>query len=89
VNAPASSVAATEKPFERPRLLIAAIPAGIESCLNPAVLEKTSTAARGLGFASGSLEQAIRPAAAKPSRIAEAVARMRLAEIRMARLSRP
>ena len=71
-----------------PRLLIAAIPAGIESWLNPAVLEKTSTWALGLGFAAGSVEQAISPAAARPSRSAEAATIVRLAEIRKARLWR-
>jgi hypothetical protein len=88
VKALASSVAATEKPFARPRLLIAATPAGIESCLNPAVLEKTSTWALGLGFATGSVEQAISPAAARTSRSAEEAAIVRLAEIRMARFWR-
>jgi hypothetical protein len=84
----AFSVALTEKPFARPRLLIAAIPAGIESWRKPAVLEKTSTWARGFGFASGSSEQAISPAAARPSSAAAAVASVRPAAIRMLGLCR-
>ena len=87
MKALALSVAATEKPSARPRLVRAAIPAGIESWRNPAGSEKTSTWAPGLGFASGSLEQAIRPAAAIPS-TAEPRAIMTLAEIRMDRLWR-
>jgi hypothetical protein len=67
VNALAFSVAETEKPFALPRPRIAAMPAGIESCRNPAVLEKTSTWARGLGFASGSLDLAIRLTVAIPT----------------------
>ena len=89
VKALASSVARDREAVRPAELLIAAIPAGIESCRNPAVLEKTSTWARGLGLASGSLEQAIRPAAARPSRVATATAQaFALAEIRMARLWR-
>ena len=87
-KAPEFSVALTEKPFARPRLLIAAMPAGMESWRNPAVLEKTRTWARGLGFASGSLEQAIRPTAARPSRATAQARTVRLAEIRTDRLWR-
>src|SRR5215207_3329846 len=87
VKALAFLVVVTEKPFVLPRPLIAAMPAGIESWRNPEVLEKTSTFARGLGFASGSLEQAISPAAPKPSNTA-ATASIALAGIRMTRLWR-
>jgi hypothetical protein len=48
VNAAPSSVAVTAKSFAAPSSWIAWIPAGMESCRNPAVLEKTST------FSSGS-----------------------------------
>ena len=43
VKAAASSVAVTVKLFAAPRSRIAWMPAGIESCRKPAVLEKTST----------------------------------------------
>src|SRR5215210_5802257 len=83
VNVDASSVALTEKPFARPRLRIDVMPAGIESWRNPAVLEKTSTRCRGSGFASGTLAQAIRPAAAIPNRAAPRPTAA-LAEVRIA-----
>src|SRR5262245_40563768 len=43
VNALASSVASTANPFADPRLRIAVMPAEIESCRKPAVLENTRT----------------------------------------------
>lgn len=43
VNTEASSVAVTPKPLAVPSSRIAWIPAGIESCRNPAVFENTST----------------------------------------------
>ncbi len=43
VNAAPSSVASTVNPLSAPSCWIAAMPAGMESCRNPAVLEKTRT----------------------------------------------
>ncbi|GAB3855398.1 hypothetical protein GCM10027610_088650 [Dactylosporangium cerinum] len=43
VNAAASSVAVTVKPFAAPSCWMAVMPAGMASCRNPAVLEKTRT----------------------------------------------
>ena len=43
VNAAASSVATTVKLLAAPSCWMAAMPWGMESCRNPAVLEKTST----------------------------------------------
>jgi hypothetical protein len=65
VNALASSVASTVNPFWAPRLRIAVIPAGIESCRNPAVLENTSTLVR--GAADAVCGNTASPAATEPS----------------------
>ena len=43
VKAAASSVAVTVKPLAVPSCRMAAMPAGMESCRKPAVLENTST----------------------------------------------
>ncbi|MNW50057.1 hypothetical protein D3C74_274970 [compost metagenome] len=51
LKAAASSVTSTVKPFSVPSFSIAAMPAGIASCRNPAVLEKIS-ASKGAAAAS-------------------------------------
>ena len=54
MNTVASSVASTWKPRSSPSERIAAMPAGIESCRNPVVLENTS--ARNAAFGSSGPE---------------------------------
>ena len=47
MNCAPSSVASTVNPLAAPISVMAVIPAGIESCRKPAVLEKTSTLSSG------------------------------------------
>lgn len=53
VNAAASSVASTSKPFSLPSFLIASMPAGIESWAKFVTLEKTSTRYEAAAWARG------------------------------------
>ena len=60
MNAAASSVASTAKPFAAPSCWIAAMPAGIESCRKPAVLrehEHAKVGAACAGAVAGKQEQ--------------------------------
>ena len=71
MKAPASSVASTVKSLAAPSCWIAAMPAGIESCRKPAVLEKTR--ARN-GSAAAAAAPAARGAAARGAALAAGTA---------------